>query len=42
MKDIIYKYVNSMGYDINLIYFLYNGMQLDLDFDLNQLKEDKN
>ena len=44
MKNIIYKYLNNMGYDINLIYFLYNGMQLDLDldFDLNQLKEDKN
>jgi len=44
MKDICYKYANKKGIDINLIYFLYNGMQLDLDldFDLNQLKEDKN
>ena len=34
IKDICYKYVNKIGIDINLIYFLYNGMQIDLD--LNQ------
>jgi len=48
MKDICYKYANKIGIDINLIYFLYNGMQLDLDlyFDLNQqaniIDKDKN
>jgi len=44
MKDICSKYANKIGIDINLIYFLYNGMQLDLD--LNQqlyiIDKDKN
>jgi len=44
MKDICFKFANKIGIDINLIYFLYNGMQLDLD--LNQqlyiIDKDKN
>ena len=34
MKDICNKFVNKIGIDINLIYFLYNGIKLDLG--LNQ------
>jgi len=34
IQDICNKFVNKIGIDINLIYFLYNGMQIDLG--LNQ------
>ena len=44
LKDICNKYAHNMGIDINLIYFLYNG--IILDFDLNQqidiIVKDKN
>ena len=46
MKDICNKYANKIGIDINLIYFLYNGIQLNLELTLNQqinnIDRDKN
>ena len=36
MKDICNKFVNKTGIDINLIYFIYNGMQLNLELTLIQ------
>jgi len=46
MKDVCNKFVNKIGIDINLIYFLYNGIQLNLDMTLNQqinnIDRDKN
>ena len=44
MKDICYKYVNKIGIDINLIYFLYNGIKLDLYLNqqTNIIDNDKN
>ena len=46
MKDICIKFVNKIGIDINSIYFLYNGIQLNLDLILNQqineIDRDKN
>ena len=34
MKDICNKFVNKIGIDINLIFFLYNGIQLNLELTL--------
>ena len=46
MKDICTKFVNKIGIDINSIYFLYNGIQLNLELTLNQqinnIDRDKN
>ena len=44
MKDICNKFANKIGIDINLIYFLYNGIQLNLELNqqINNINKDKN
>ena len=46
MIDICNKFVNKIGIDINSIYFLYNGIQLNLELTLiqqiNNIDRDKN
>ena len=36
MKDICNKFTNKIGIDINSIYFIYGGKQLDLELTFNE------